>query len=233
MVKIDDIQFDEDLYPRAAYSWQVAYAYSQNMLSGAKFPKIVLAVNKGKYYIVDGKHRIEANRMLKNEEVEAIVFYGWSRDRIYKESVRYNASHGRSLTPYEKRKIAVKLLEMNCKTAEVSKLISVPHEKLDSFISQRMVNTFTGKVVTPEDASSQSREIAHAILKGSMKQYAGQTLTKEKFDEVVEDQKSLTIFSQRHEARQMLYILEKGLLDTEDEELMQIIFEIRERLNNL
>ena len=86
-VKLNEIVFDEELYPRSMYNWQTGYDYSQSMKVGAKFPDIILALYKGKKYLVDGKHRIEATKLLKKDSISAIVHTGWNRERIYKEAV--------------------------------------------------------------------------------------------------------------------------------------------------
>ena len=83
-VKLNEVFFDEELYPRSKYSWQTAYDYAQSMRVGAKFPPIILALFNNKKYLVDGKHRIEALKLLKKESVKAIVHTGWSKEKIFK-----------------------------------------------------------------------------------------------------------------------------------------------------
>ena len=140
-VPIKEIFFDETLYPRASYNWQTAYDYSQSMKIGAKFPPIIIAILNGKKYLVDGKHRTEATKMNKQKEIKAIVYSGWSKKKIFLEAVRTNIAHGKLLGPYDKRRIAVKLREMNVSQDQISEIIQIPQDKLENFVGQRLINT--------------------------------------------------------------------------------------------
>jgi len=231
-VKLEEIYFDEDLYPRSQYSWQTAYDYSESMKAGAKFPEIILALYKGRKYLVDGKHRFEAYKLLKLKSINAIVHTGWNREKIYKEAVKANIQHGRSLSPYEKRLIAVKLMEMKCNSSEISKLICVPQDKLESFVGNRLVNSITGEPMTSDSVEKTAKEIGQAILKSGVKQFAGQVLTRKDFDSVQETQKSFNMVSQQDLFKQVLFILEKDLLDKEDKKVMKYLEKIKQLLKN-
>ena len=121
-VKLAEIYFDEDSYPRTQPSWQTSYIYSQNMLAGSKFPPITLALLNGKKYLVDGKHRYEAHRILKKKSISAEIFTGWNKRKIYEEAVKRNVAHGQSLSPYEKRKIILKLRSMKYSNMDIAVL---------------------------------------------------------------------------------------------------------------
>ena len=231
-VKVSEIIFDEELYPRESYNWQTGYDYSQSMLAGAKFPPITLALYRGKKYLVDGKHRLEAIKLLKKDTINAVTHTGWSKEKIYKEAVKLNITHGRGLSPYEKRKIALKLMEMKCKNSEISKLIQVPENKLTSFVGERLVNSITGEEIDEESGSKIAKEIGRAILKSGVKHFAGNTLGSGDFQEIQSTQKDFYMSSQMSLLNQLVELLEKDLLNRKDKRIMDLIRRIKKLLKN-
>ena len=230
-VLISEIVFDEELYPRSMYNWQTAYDYSQSMKVGAKFPDIVLAFFNGKKYLVDGKHRMEAYKLLKIKKIPAIVYTGWNKEKIFKEAVKFNITHGRGLSPYEKRRIALKLMELNSSQKEISKLIQVPLDKLEKFVGNRLVNSITGEEMTLDKTEAMAREIGKVILKSGIKHFAGTTLTEEELKELESNQKDFYMTSQVSLLKTLINILENNLLDKENKQVTQLIFKLKELLN--
>ena len=231
-IKIKDIFFDEELYPRSSYDWRTAYDYAQSMRAGAVFPEIVLAKLNNKLYLVDGKHRIEAIKLLKGTDIPAVVNIGWDRKKIFKEAIVLNNSHGRILSPFEKRRIAVKLMEMNFSKGEVCKIIQVPEDKIENFIAKRMINSLTGEPVLSGEVEESARQFFKTIIKSGIKQIAGQTFSEGEVDELIETQKPITAQSQVNLLNQLLIILEKGLLDIDNKVVAKQVQRIKELLLN-
>lgn len=65
IVDVKDVITDKDYYPRAEWNHLTAYSYAQAMRAGAKFPPIVVAKINGQLILVDGKHRLEAKKILE------------------------------------------------------------------------------------------------------------------------------------------------------------------------
>jgi len=231
-VKLEEVYFDEQLYPRSHYDWRTVYDYSESMKAGAKFPPIILALLNGKKYLVDGKHRFEASKNLKLKSIKAIVYTGWNKDRIFKESVRANITHGRSLSPYEKRRIALRLMEMKCQKAEISDLICVSEDKLENFVAQRLVNTLTGEPVDYQEVEETAREIGRAILKSGVKQFAGKVLDDGDFSYIKDTQKNINISSQYNLLEQVVYLLKKNLIDKENKKVMILLKQLKKLLKD-
>jgi len=229
-VNIKEVFFDEELYPRSKYSWQTAYDYAQSMRVGAKFPPIILALLNGKKYLVDGKHRIEACKLLKKDSIPSIVHTGWNKEKIFKEAVRANITHGRLLSPYEKRTIALKLMEFNLKQDEISELIQVPLDKLEKFIGNRLVNSITGEEMNVEKTEEMAKEIGQAILKSGIKHFAGTTLNPEELIELESNQETIYAGSQISLLRNLINMLENNLLDTKNKEVMKLIVKLKKLL---
>lgn len=222
---LDKVIVDPDLYPRDQWSFQTAYGYSQAMLSGAKFPNIVVALFKGKYYLIDGKHRIEAVKILKKGKITAEIISGLSQEKIYEEAVRRNVSHGKALTVHEKRVIALKLRNWKYNTNQISELIQVPAEKLDNFIAQRLVNAITGKVIAEGEA-----ETKQIIVKSAIKNVSETNLTCSDIEDV---QKGVYSGNQASMLRQVISIVQAGLLDLGNKEVAKLATELRDLLDKL
>lgn len=234
-IKLNEIVFDEELYPRSMFNWNTAYDYYMSMVAGAKFPPIIVAVNNGKKILVDGKHRIEANNYFKKkvrkDSMDAIVYYGLSRKEIFKLAIQLNIAHGRGLSPYEKRKVALKLIEMRIPKSEISNLILVPSNKLTQFVGQRLVSSVTGKPFSENDIEEIALEANKTILKSSVKQYAGSKIS-ERSIQTLEDNQKLFNTSQQDLFKQVRDILKSKMLDKSDNKVMLYIKEIKKLLKN-
>jgi hypothetical protein len=229
-VNLHEIVFDEELYPRSGYNWNTSYDYSQSMLAGAVFPPITLAILNGKKVLVDGKHRIEAYKGLKVTAIDALIYVGLNKKEIYKLAVQLNNTHGRSLSPYEKRKIALKLMEWKCKKSEISKLILVPENKLNNFVAQRLVSSLTGEPIDTESFEGTAREISQAVLKSGVKQYAGTQVSNTAFEYIQDNQKNINISSQQNLFTQVLNLLKHKLLDKKNKKVMALVKEVKKEL---
>ena len=218
-VNIADIMFDEELYPRSKPNWMTILDYRESMVSGAVFPPIILAIHNKKMYLVDGKHRIEARKQLKHKSISAIVHINWTKQKIFLEAVRTNIAHGHQLSPYEKRMIAQKLLEMKMKKQEVSNLIQVPMNKLDNFIGSRLVNAVTGAESSLDDAY----KTGEVILKSSIKHLAGETIE----GNIDELQKDYFGRSQRDILKHLVSLLKTRTIDETDEDIMKLLSQVK------
>jgi hypothetical protein len=223
-VKINKIVVDKKLYPRDNWSFQTAYGYSQAMVAGAKFPPIVVSLTKGKYYLVDGRHRVEALKVLKETEVPAEVFVGWSKKKIFEEAVKRNITHGKSLTVHEKRMAALKLQEWKYDKAQISELVRVPLDKLDQFIEQRLINAITGDTIAVGDRRVQ-RTVPMIVKSGIKNATERETNTVKSINEL---QSSVYSGSQISLLSQLIKIIKAGYLDTENKHVRKLVKELKE-----
>ncbi len=217
-VELKKIVFDKDLYPRTNYDWRTVYDYKESMVAGAKFPPVTLALSNRKYYLVDGKHRLEALKGLKAKSVNAIIFLGWSRGRIFEEAIRANINHGRAFSPYEKRLLALKLRVLKYPELSVSKLLNIPTGKLESFVGQRLVNSITGEVVTEE------------VVKSGLKHLAGGTLNDEQVKRVLAAQSGFNMINQVDLLEQVVTLFEEKLLNLKDKKVKELVAQLKSLL---
>ncbi|MCJ7631088.1 ParB/RepB/Spo0J family partition protein, partial [Candidatus Bathyarchaeota archaeon] len=138
LLKISELTIDNEVYPRIKSGWLTAYQYAQAMKANSIFPPITVGIYKGKKYVVDGVHRIEAKKMLKEEYIDAIVKTYESEREMFVDAVKLNSAHGRQLSVQEKVRIIDKLKKMRFKLQEISELIKVPIDKI-GLLQQRII----------------------------------------------------------------------------------------------
>ncbi len=143
-VEISKIVFDEDIYPRMEYSQIMASTYMYAMKSGNKFPPVQLGLYKKKLYLVDGKHRIEAAKLLKETMIAAQVTEYKTKHEMLKAALAANI-HGKQLTFTDKTKVFEKLRSAGESDDEIGRLLGVPKENFSVFLD-RLV-TANGKTV--------------------------------------------------------------------------------------
>jgi len=217
-VSIGEVVFDETIYPRVGYNWQTGYDYSQSIVSGAKLPPITLALYRGKKYLIDGKHRLEAHKILKKKTISAEIFTGWSKERMFEESITRNIAHGKVLSPFEKRRIALKLKQMKYSSFKIGKLLNIPETKLEKFIAQRLINSITGEV------------ISESIIKSAIKHSAGNTYNESDFAKIQEDQQGFYSRDQIQMLDELIEIIEGGLIDFNKKGISERIARLSELL---
>jgi len=135
-IKIEDIVIDEEIYPRKQDVWLVAFQYSQAMKAGAVFPPIVVGEYKKKLYLVDGRHRIDANKLLENDSVRAIVKKYTDKKTMFVDAVKFNNIHGKSLTVADKTKIFGILRNWKYPDLTISTLLNTPIDNFNIFITR-------------------------------------------------------------------------------------------------
>lgn len=159
IVQVKDIVVDSELYPRTSYAWHTALAYQQRMENGEKFPLITLARLNGTLYLIDGKHRLEAIKSLKQLDkkgnrvkprekyIKAEVMTGMTKQEIYIEAINRNSKHGLPFTAYDKARMIIKLRDLKIPELKISKIVGMPIASMKTFESRKMMNTFGGKVI--------------------------------------------------------------------------------------
>ncbi len=126
------------MYPRIDYGWQTAYDYAESMKTGAKFPPITVNKYAGKYYLIDGKHRLGAYELYDEEYVEAEILRDLSEKEIYIESVKRNISHGQPFVEEDIDKIKIALEDFKLSYEEISEIIRVPTEEMKPVIATKI-----------------------------------------------------------------------------------------------
>lgn len=128
-IKVSEIQFVQDLYPREGFDNETVNAYRTNL---ERLPAIIVTHEK---VLVDGYHRLLAHKLEGLTEIEAEV-REIPRERVLWEATRLNAQHGRQLMKEEKQKLARIFYKDNgCKLSEISEVLAVSESALSNWLS--------------------------------------------------------------------------------------------------
>jgi len=136
-IKIDDVQFIKDVYPRRDYNRETVNKYRMNV---DNLPPI--DVTKDGLILVDGYHRIIAHRLEKRDVINANLL-DINKENILWEATKRNSRHGQQLETSEKSKLA-KIFYNN------------GHNKLDEIavtlaVSKRSIEKWTRELRDKED----------------------------------------------------------------------------------
>jgi len=117
-LKVEEVEYREDLYPRLKQNPKIILQYSETI---EQLPPIIINQDN---ILVDGFHRLKAHETAKKETINAEVLQ-LTEQEVYFESIKRNAQHGLQLNADEKKSIAIKL----CGTmpdVEIWMMLSVP-----------------------------------------------------------------------------------------------------------
>lgn len=138
-IEIAKLVRDDELYPRTSTDWMTAYKYAEAMKLGAKFPAVIVGIFNGKYYLVDGWHRVMAvEKTLKGKKIPAKLIHYTSIVDMYKDAIAYNNAHGRQLSQQDRAMIAQRLKEYKVSAKEISQLVGIAKSQLNQFVSSRI-----------------------------------------------------------------------------------------------
>src|SRR6056297_1562398 len=214
-IPLKDIKFNEKLYPRTHFDWKTVYDYQESMRTGEQFPPLVLAQYKKQLILVDGKHRLEAYKNLKMKQISAEIYIGWNYKKIYLESVKRNMTHGRPLSAHEKRNIAMNLKKMKYNMKNISKIVQIPLDKIEDFTGQTLTNSLTGEEI---------------VSKPFIKHLSGKKYNDTEFNDIKNSQKNFYSQNQKELLDQINNIIEKGMLDYDNKEVMKKTIKLKKLL---
>ena len=101
--QIKDIKIIEDLYPRDKINDSKVEEYKH--LIGVLPPIVINQDN----ILIDGAHRLHANKQSGQKEIECFVLKTKDDDDLFLKAVELNAKHGYQMTSSEKKKHVVRL----------------------------------------------------------------------------------------------------------------------------
>lgn len=129
-VKLDEIQFRKDLYPRIAFKQELVEKYSETIEWDKENEKYIvplppIKINQNNI-LIDGWHRWKAHEMAGVNEIEVEIIEIETDIELKKLAYQLNSNHGLQLSIKEKKKFANEMIlisAMNVK--ELAKLLSV------------------------------------------------------------------------------------------------------------
>jgi len=118
-VKIEDIKFVKELYPRFELDNYTVNQYRQSIDS---LPPILISKN---YVLVDGYHRLVAHRIEGLAEIEVEFFDSEDEAEIFLEAIRRNSIHGKQLSIEEKKRLAPILFKKGISIEKIINILAV------------------------------------------------------------------------------------------------------------
>lgn len=213
-LKVGELILDYTLYPRSSIDrTNVAYI-RQAIEGGATMPPLVICGKTKR--IVDGFHRHTAYMGLfgGDHRVEVIEKRYKSDGELFADAMRYNVTHGVSLSRYDRIHCALRGEQLKLTVAEVADAL---HMKVDALQELRVARVAT--TLTLANSHPHSEQVP---LKRSIRHMVGKELTSAQ----AEANRHLSGMDAMFHVNQLVSLMETGLLDLSNGPLM-------ERLNHL
>lgn len=103
--QIKDIIVRMDLYPRQEVDNRKIQEYSENV---DLLPPVLINQDN---ILIDGLHRLRANKQAGNKEVEVVIEKTASENEIYLRAIETNSTHGLQLSMKDKQSVAMRLYD--------------------------------------------------------------------------------------------------------------------------
>ena len=188
-VKLNDIVFDETLYPRKDHDPSVVQQYAEQIegIKAAKAFPIVSADMR----LLDGKHRWLAYRTVANGDNPDVSVYQETIDdekKMLLRAIELNSTHGYQLTPEDKKQNAIRLYEQGYTADTMAKILSVgkpsilewtsgprksKQEKENNIIEDMWQRCYTAQEIA--DTVGQSQQKIASITIKVFENYSGKT----------------------------------------------------------
>ncbi len=210
-VPVAKIVEDMALYPRHLVDGTTVSSYMEAMQAGATFEPIRLCAKTSR--IIDGFHRFRAQRRLGHTEVQAYLETVKDDADFFLRAVEANARHGRGLARFDHARILQIAKELGIERESVADVLQLRPERLESIAGTQAV-TASGVLVP---------------LKATFSHMQGRRLTKKQ----VEVNERSGGMRQAFYVNQLIDMLGAGLLNLDDESLMERIGVLTELLLQL
>lgn len=172
MMPIEKLVEDFKLYPRTDVDEKVHVTnIAEAILAGVPIPPIVADVQS--YRIVDGWHRKRAYQRLKYEAVPCILKQYDSEADMFEDAVRLNATHGRPLSMYERKRCIEIAQELGLSLERITKALAVRVELAEKWIatfatdSEGKVHAVKANLISPSETWTRRVEEANRKWMGN------------------------------------------------------------------
>lgn len=202
-VPLPDLVLDWSIYPRHDVDGQQVGYMVEALRSGHELPPIV--ADKASKRIVDGFHRYRAYSETLGRDAEvAVILKPYASDaEMFEDAMRYNASHGKNLTTFDRTRCLM-----------IAERLKITRERIMGILhwepatEERIRRTrYSGPLNGPRSRVPLKRTIEHK---------AGEKLTERQ----VKANSKLSGMRQAFYPNQLIELLEADLVDTENENLI-------------
>jgi hypothetical protein len=216
--KLSDLVLDYSIYPRKEIDSQHAAILQEAIEGGAVMPPLVLETKT--HRVVDGFHRYRAFKRIAKDNVDFMVSciektYK-SEALLFLDAMRYNAEHGRALNKFDRTHCIIMAHQLSVSDKDIAKVLHVQVEAVKRLIVDRTATGVNGKQkLVP--------------IKSTIRHMAGQKMTTEQ----VACNDKLGGMQQGFYVHQIILLIESGLLDLENERLMEQVKHLHELLEGV
>jgi len=216
-IAIGKLIFDYGLYPRSDVDRQHIANMSAALDAGVEFPPVI--IDKKSKRIVDGFHRgkMYQQKYDDNYKIEVIEKSYGSEKEILLDAIRLNANHGQTLSKHDRVRCILLSEKLKIDKMEVASALSMTVEKVKQLRVERVGELKVG------------RTIQSVPLKRTIRHMSGRRLTKRQ-SEVNEH---ISGMDQKFYVNQLIMLIESGLLNRNDEILLQRLNILRQKLDKL
>ncbi len=159
ILKIKDIVLDERLYPRVKPIESVIVRYAKEMKKGDRFPPPFVGWFKGRYYLIDGRHRLEASKVNGEKYIKCEIKDNFPNfNAMFMASFTTNQKHGHQLSDADRHKVAIRLSEMKYDVGDIAKLTGVALRKVESNVRGKIRNTLIKRSIEKGEIKSVLKE---------------------------------------------------------------------------
>lgn len=139
ILKTSDIVFTEKLYPRVKVNDSTIKRYVKDMNRGDVFPPLYIGLFKGKHYLIDGNHRLEAYKILGEQYIQCEVKTNFTEfNDMFLAAYRANEKHGYRMNDRDRMKVAKILGDMSYDIGDINKITGISSKKIESAIKGRI-----------------------------------------------------------------------------------------------
>lgn len=214
LVKAASLVLDFDLYPRMQVDSHHVGEMCEAERAGVEFPPVI--ADRKSRRIIDGFHRVKKQLHVHGEDAEiACVFKTYKNEQdMLCDAMRYNFSHGRCLTSYDKAHCVLLAEKFKIADDKVAACLGLTADRV-----QELRVSKTAQV--REDGVK-----ARVPIKRTIGHMRGKTLTQPQ----QAANRKLGGMNQLFYVNQLIMILENDLLDAENEDLMEALKRLKSLL---
>jgi hypothetical protein len=212
-VEVAKLILDFTLYPRCQVDSQHVSYMCESLKAGVELPPVV--IDEASFRVIDGFHRVTAVKRFSGDTGKVtVIFKKYSSEQeMFSDAMRYNASHGRSLTQYDRSHCIIRAEELNIDEETLAKCLNVTVDKIGELRRTRI-----GELKTSTKAKKNARFKRQIIpLKRTIEHMAGLELTQSQ----VNANEKLGGMNQQFYINQLISLIENDLLNMSDERLMK------------
>jgi hypothetical protein len=217
LMALSSLVLDFTIYPRVDVDARHISYMREALRAGADFPPIV--INAKTKQVIDGFHRVKTYQHEYDGKCKVSVLpkdYASEAEMVL-DSIRYNASHGRALSRYDRTHCIMVGDNLHIPEDELASAMAMTIDSVGKLRVERIGTMKVGKSSRPTP------------LKRTIGHMAGKTLTKRQ----AETNERLGGMNQGFYVNQVILLIESGLLNRADEQLMAKLLQLKKLLRGL